>query len=54
MIKLFWLLLTIACVGWYLVVLGYVAVKGAGDIRSMLKQMSDDASDDAPDSDPVN
>ena len=46
MIKLFWLLLSVGCVGWYLVVLGYVAVKGAGDIKCMLKQMSGDASEE--------
>ena len=48
MIKLFWLLLSVGCVGWYLVVLGYVAVKGAGDIKSMLKQMSGEASEHDP------
>ena len=48
MIKLFWLLLSVGCVGWYLVVLGYVAFKGAGDIKSMLKQMSGETSKDEP------
>ncbi|MBN2210562.1 MAG: hypothetical protein JW709_04125 [Sedimentisphaerales bacterium] len=40
MITTFWLFLSIGCIGWYLVVLGYVAVKGAGDIKRMLAQLS--------------
>jgi len=40
MIKQFWLLLSLACIGWYLVVLGYVVVKGGADIRNMLKSLS--------------
>ena len=40
MIKLFWLTLSLACIGWYLVVLGYVVVKGGADIRDMLKRLS--------------
>jgi hypothetical protein len=43
MIKLFWLGLSLACIGWYLIVLGYVAVKGGADIKEMLKRLSDDA-----------
>lgn len=39
MIKYFWLLLSLGCIGWYLVVLGYVAYYGAKDIRDMLKNM---------------
>ena len=42
MLRLFWLLLSIACIGWYLVVLGYVAVKGGTDIKDMLKRLSKD------------
>jgi hypothetical protein len=42
MTKLFWLVLSLACIGWYLVVLGYVTVKGGVDIRDMLKRLSDD------------
>ena len=42
MIKLFWLLVSLGCIGWYLVVLGYVAIKGASDIKNMLKQIRDD------------
>ncbi len=40
MIEHFWLLLSLGCVGWYLVILGYIAVKGAADIKTMLKQIS--------------
>jgi len=32
----FWLLLSCAAVGWYMFVTGYVAVKGAKDIKDML------------------
>jgi len=46
MIKLFWLGLSLACIGWYLVVLGYVTVKGGADIRDMLKRLSENASAD--------
>ena len=42
MVKLFWLLLSLGCIGWYLVVLGYVAVKGGADIKEMLKRLSND------------
>jgi hypothetical protein len=41
MVKTFWLVLSIACIAWYLAVLGYVAVKGGGDIKEMLKNLSD-------------
>lgn len=40
MVKTFWLVLSIACIAWYLAVLGYVAVKGAADIKEMLKNLS--------------
>ena len=40
MIKHFWLLLSLACIGWYIAVLGYVAVKGGADIKQMLKKLS--------------
>ncbi|MBI4580797.1 MAG: hypothetical protein HY718_13905 [Planctomycetes bacterium] len=36
----FWLLLTLACVGWYSTVTIYVAIKGAADIKSMLRHLS--------------
>ena len=48
MIKLFWLALSLACIGWYLVVLGYVIVKGGADIRDMLKRLSDASQSDKP------
>lgn len=54
MIKHFWLLLLVGCIGWYLVVLGYVAIKGAADIKDMLKQLSIGASaDDSEDKERV-
>jgi hypothetical protein len=42
MIKLLWLLLSLACIGWYLVVLVYVAIRGGADIKDMLKRLSTD------------
>ena len=45
MIKYVWLLLSLGCIGWYLVVLGFVAIKGGADIKEMLKKLS--ASDSA-------
>ena len=35
----FWWLLTMAAVGWYLSVTVYVAVRGAWDIRRMLRRL---------------
>ena len=40
MVKLFWLVLSLGCIGWYLVVLGFVAVKGGADIKEMLTKLS--------------
>ena len=40
MIRLFWLLLSLGCLGWYLLVLVYVAIKGGADIKDMLKRLS--------------
>ena len=40
MIKYLWLLLSVGCIGWYVVVLGFVAVKGGTDIKDMLKKLS--------------
>ena len=40
MIKYVWLLLSLGCIGWYLVVLGFVAIKGGADIKEMLKKLS--------------
>ncbi|HRH43074.1 MAG TPA: hypothetical protein PKY82_15700 [Pyrinomonadaceae bacterium] len=39
--KTFWFILTIAAVVWYSFVTAYVAFKGVGDIRQMLKNLSD-------------
>lgn len=49
MIKTFWLVLSLACIGWYITVLGYVAVKGGADIKEMLKRLSGEGSDGASD-----
>jgi cell division protein FtsB len=35
----FWLLLTIISLGWYLIIMGYIAFRGAGDIKKMLAQI---------------
>jgi hypothetical protein len=40
MIKLFWLVLSLGCIGWYLTVLGYVAIRGGADIKNMLKKLA--------------
>jgi hypothetical protein len=36
-----WWLLTMAAVAWYSTVTIYVAVRGAGDIRGMLRRLAD-------------
>lgn len=36
----FWGFLTIACLVWYSTITIYVAIKGAGDIREMLRKLS--------------
>jgi hypothetical protein len=36
---LFWLALTIACLVWYSLVTLYVAIRGAQDIRQMLRRL---------------
>lgn len=38
--KYFWLILTIAAVGWYIFVTIYVAFKGVTDIKQMLQRLS--------------
>lgn len=43
----FWLVLTMACISWYLFVTFYVAVKGFADIRGMLARLQGDVSNDA-------
>lgn len=40
MAKIFWLILTVAALLWYSIVTVYVAIKGVGDIRQMLKSLS--------------
>ena len=42
----FWGAVTIVCLAWYSTVTVYVAIKGAGDIRRMLRRLSD--SNNAP------
>ena len=37
----FWFLLTFACVIWYLTITVYVAIKGAKDIKGMLKRLQE-------------
>ena len=49
MIKTFWLVLSLSCIGWYIAVLGYVAVKGGADIKNMLKRLSGEGSEVASD-----
>ncbi|MGB7207533.1 MAG: hypothetical protein WBD27_02620 [Pyrinomonadaceae bacterium] len=38
--KYFWLILTIAAVGWYIFVTIYVSFKGVTDIKEMLKRLA--------------
>jgi hypothetical protein len=40
MLELFWRYLLYACLAWYTGVTLYVAVRGAFDIRTMLKNLS--------------
>jgi hexosaminidase len=42
----FWLLATTACLVWYSTITIYVSVKGAADIRRMLKRLSDQAEEE--------
>lgn len=37
----FWGGVTLVCLAWYSTVTIYVAIKGAGDIRRMLRRLSD-------------
>ena len=43
----FWWLLTMACVVWYSTITVYVAIRGAADIKEMLKRLRD-GSDEPP------
>jgi len=36
----FWGMMTIACLVWYSTITVYVAIRGVGDIRSMLRKLS--------------
>jgi hypothetical protein len=36
----FWGMMTIACLVWYSTITIYVAIKGIGDIRNMLRKLS--------------
>ena len=47
----FWALLTIACVVWYSTITVYVAIRGALDIKHMLKRLAgeqESGGDDSP------
>jgi len=37
----FWGAITIACLAWYSTITIYVSIRGAADIRSMLRKLSD-------------
>jgi short subunit fatty acids transporter len=39
----FWGLLTIAALAWYILITGYVAVRGALDIKTMLRTLAEKA-----------
>jgi hypothetical protein len=36
----FWWLLTMACVAWYSTITIYVAIRGASDIKAMLRELA--------------
>lgn len=38
--KYLWLILTIAAVGWYILVTAYVSYKGVADIKEMLRSLA--------------
>ena len=38
--KYFWLVLTVAAVGWYIFVTAYVSYKGVADIKEMLRSLA--------------
>lgn len=44
--ELFWKTLTIAALVWYSTVTVYVAVRGAGDIKDMLRRLAERRDDD--------
>ena len=51
MYKTFWLILTAACLVWYTVVTVYVAIKGAGDIKEMLRNLAENNREEGIDTD---
>jgi hypothetical protein len=42
---LFWKLLAAACLVWYSTITVYVAIRGAADIRHMLRRLADGQAD---------
>lgn len=44
--EIFWLVMTAACLIWYSTVTVYVAIKGASDIKHMLKRLGSMQNDD--------
>lgn len=44
-LQLFWRVLTIACVVWYSTITVYVAIRGAKDIKHMLKSLAEQPKD---------
>ena len=48
MSQLFWLAAIVACLVWYSTITIYVAVKGASDISSMLKNLAAPKDSDKP------
>ena len=37
--QLFWWVVTLLCIGWYCTITAYVAIRGASDIRVMLRHL---------------
>jgi hypothetical protein len=44
----FWGAITIACLAWYSTVTIYIAIKGVGDIRSMLRRLANPKDPQSP------
>ena len=42
----FWGLLTIAALAWYILITGYVAVRGVLDIKTMLRTLAEKAAEE--------
>jgi hypothetical protein len=49
MIKYFWLILSLLCIAWYLVIFVYVVVRGGADIKAMLAKLGAGMDDSAED-----